>query len=244
MRSLVARPDKESFIKSYFDKWDRDAHRAAELLSGGKFLLEGILTLSCYLGALAALRFPEASDSEAYPRFVLDYSGKREFYAQVDLLFFLQWPRSKLRNHGHYKQLKGYAEVAEALKKKFGSEDDVKAATRYVSQGDVVALALAAKIPNLDEGNLRDKLPLFSLAQILSRYLRCDAVHNADFPLLNESVDTQGHVTYKPNHVITSDVLLETVRAALQNLREECLRNSKWPQELSATAPHTADAGP
>ena len=228
----MSNADKLSFIKPYFDKWDRDVQRAAKLLASDRFFLEGILTLSCYLGALAAVRFPALPDGEAYIKIVLDYSGKRDFFEQIDLLFLYQWPRSKLRDHGHYKELKNYHDIVEAIKKKYGSEEDLKEETRYVAQADVVALVLAAKIPAFDEENLRTKLPLFSFAQILYRYLRCDAVHNADFPLLNESVDAEEKVTYKPNHAITSEVLLETTNGVLGKLREECVAKSKWPHEL------------
>lgn len=224
--------DRNFLIKAYFDKWDRDVQRAAELLSSGRFLLEGILTLSCYLGALAALRFPALHDNEAYLKVILEYARKRNFFEKIDLLFLYQWPRSKLRDHGHYKDLKNYAEIVEVLRKTYGSEDEIKEKARYAAQADVIGLVVAAKIPSFDEQNFRDKLSLFSLAQILYRYLRCDAVHNADFPLLNESVDSKGAVTYRPNHAITSDVLLETTRAVLGNLREECIAKSKWPQEL------------
>lgn len=224
--------DKTYFIKAYFDKWDRDVNRAAELLNSGRFLLEGILTLACYLGALAALRFPTLRDYEAYPKLVIEYSDARDFYAQIDLLLLYQWPRSKLRDHGHYKELKHYGEIVEAVKKRYGSEDHLKEKARYASQADVIGQVLAAKIPAFDEQNLRDKLPLFSLAQILYRYLRCDAVHDADFPLLNESTDSNGNVRYKSNHVITAGVLLQTTRAVIRNLGAECLGKCKWPQEL------------
>jgi len=223
---------KAFFIRAYFEKWDRDANRAAELIASDRFLLEGTLTLSCYLGALAVSRFPALPDSEAYPKVVLDYSGKRDFFEQIDLLFLYQWPRSKLRDHGLYKELKNHAEVVEALQKKYGGEDNVKEKTRYVAQVEVIGLVLAAKIPALDEQNFRTRLPLFSFAQILYRYLRCDAVHNADFPLLNESADSKGNVTYNPNHAITSEVLLETTKAVIRNLSEECLGKSRWPHEL------------
>lgn len=228
----MADADKAYFIKAYFDKWGRDVDRAAELLDSGRFLLEGILTLACYLGAMASLRFPTLDDSEAYPKLVVEYSGARDFYKQIDLLLLYQWPRSKLRDHGRYKELKHHKEIVEVLKKRYGLEDDLKEKVRYASEADVIGQVHAAQIPGFDEGNLRDKLPLFSLAHILYRYLRCDAVHNADFPLLNESRASNGNITYKPNHAITHDVLLETTRAVVRNLSAECIGNSKWPEEL------------
>jgi hypothetical protein len=224
---------KLGFILSYFDEWDRDVQRATELLDSGKFLLESILTLSCYIGALAGLRYPDIRhESDSYPKIVLEYSGLRDFYEQIDLLFFYQWPNSKLREHGDYKALKNYVQIAKALEAKYGSVEDVKEKTRYVASAEIVSIAQAANMPEFDERNLRQKLPLFSLAQILYRYLRCDAVHNRDFPLLNASRDAQGNISYKPNHAITSKILLDTMTTILKNLREECVAKAKWPQEL------------
>jgi hypothetical protein len=178
------------------------------------------------------MRYPTLRDGEAYVKVVLEYSGKREFYEQVDLLFFLQWPKSKLKDHGNYKELKNYAEIATALVKVYGTSDDVKAKTRYVSKADVVRHATEAKITGFDEQNLRDKLPLFCLHELLYRYLRCDAVHSADFPFINECIDPDGNVEYEEHHAITAEVLLETTNGIIANLRKECLKTGKWPHQL------------
>jgi len=88
------------------------------------------------------------------------------------------------------------------------------------------------RVQGFDEKNFREKLPLFSLTELLYRYLRCDAVHNADFPFINESRDVKGNISYKNNHVITGQVLLETVQNVLKNLSKECLEKDKWPHQL------------
>src|SRR4051794_22351518 len=97
---------KRLYIDEYFKRWHLDVARTKELIDGKRHYLEGILALSCYLGAFAAMRYPVLRDREAYVKVVLEYSGLREFYERVDLLFFFQWPRSKLKDHGHYKELK------------------------------------------------------------------------------------------------------------------------------------------
>lgn len=82
-------------IRDYFQGWQEDLVRAKSLLSDPKYYLEAILVLSCYIGALGSLRYPGEQDNRAYKTVVREYSGKRDFYEQVDLLFFLQWPRSE-----------------------------------------------------------------------------------------------------------------------------------------------------
>ena len=84
--------DKTDFIDAYFDKWKRDIERAETLLRDDRFVLEGYLVLVCYLGALASQRYHSLRDNEAYCQFTLEYSGKRSFYEQIDLLFLYQWP--------------------------------------------------------------------------------------------------------------------------------------------------------
>ena len=223
--------DKTFFIDEYFKQWDRDIAKARELLANPRYYLEGILVLSCYIGALAAMRFPALRDGEAYVKVVLGYSGRRDFYEQVDLLFFYQWPRSKLRDNGIYK-LKNYTEIVEALKRAYGTEEDVKTKTRYVSPAAVTSEVAAATIVDFDTENFRTKLPLFSLAELLYRYVRCDAVHNADFPFINKGIDAHGNESYVPNHAITHEVLLDTTMGIIGNLRTECLAKSLWPYEL------------
>lgn len=220
------------YIDEYFKRWHQDVARASELLDGKRHYLEGVLALSCYLGALGAMRYPTLCDGEAYVKVVLEYSGRREFYEQVDLLFFFQWPRSELNGHGSYKELKNHAEIVAALTKVYGSEEDIKAKIRYVSKADIILHATEAKIADLDEQNLRDKLSLFSLHKLLYRYLRCHAVHYADFPFINECADVDGNIEYEENHAITAKVLLETVDGIISNLHNECMKASKWPYQL------------
>ena len=125
--------EKTHFIDAYFKKWEADVAKAAELLGNQRFHLEGILVLSCYLGAFSAMRFPSLHDGDAYKKIVLDYSGQREFFEKIDLLFLFQWPRSKLADYRNYQSFKNYRDIVAVLKPIYGSEDDVKAGTRYVA---------------------------------------------------------------------------------------------------------------
>lgn len=224
--------DKTLFINEYFKRWDRDIGRARELLINQHYYLEGLLVLSCYIGAFASMRFPSLQDGEAYVKIVLEYSGKRGFYEQIDLLFFYQWPRSKLRDNGNYKALKNRDEIVDVLKRVYGSEESIKVGTRYVSPPELIGHVLTAAIPNFDEQNFREKLPLFYLSELLYRYLRCDAVHNAVFPFVNKLMDINGNITYEHNHIITGQLLLETVESIHKTIRDECLNKLKWPHEL------------
>ena len=225
-------PMSGKVIDEYFKRWLHDIDKAAELLDTPRFFLEGVLVLSCYLGAFAAMRFPALRDGEAYVSLVLEYSGRRAFYEQIDLLFFLQWPRSKLAANGTYKELRNHSDITAALEQKYGKEDKIRDRRIYLAPSDVLNVARAASISGYDEGNLVAKLPLFSLVEILYRYMRCDAVHSAEYSLFNEAVDVEDNITYGPNHAITDTVLLDTTRNVAQSLWTQCQREKKWPYEL------------
>ena len=223
--------DKTDFIDAYFDNWSRDIERAKTLLRDDRFVLEGYLVLVCYLGALASQRFPLLKDNEAYRQFTLEYSGKRAFYEQIDLLFLYQWPRSKLRDHGDYTSFNEYSDLVKAIQPKFGTENDLSETSRYVSASMIISEA-KSKIPNIDENNLENKLKLFSLVQLLYRYGRCDAVHNAIYPLLNKGVNVDGDKIIHDNSALTRKVILSTVKHANNTLWQECKSLKKWPYEI------------
>lgn len=103
--------EKADIIRDYFGGWQDDLLRAKSLQNDPKYYLEAILVLSCYIGALGSLRYPSEKDNRAYKTVVREYSGKRDFYEQVDLLFFLQWPRSDFQNHGDYLKLKNHQDT-------------------------------------------------------------------------------------------------------------------------------------
>src|SRR5260221_13704503 len=121
---------KQDYINEYFKQWESDIARAAELLHEARFHLEGILVLSCHLGAFAAARYPTLPDGEAYTKLVLEYSAKGDFFNQIDLLLLYQWPRSKLRVRPRYKDLKNHGDIVKVLEKTYGPEGAIK--TRYV----------------------------------------------------------------------------------------------------------------
>jgi len=224
--------DKIFFIDHYFKHWKDNLDKAEELLRNIRYYREGMLVLSCYIGAFAAMRYGALRDGEAYVNVILEYSGMRTFFEQVDLLFFYQWPRSKLRDNGNYKRLKQHSKIVEALKCVYGTEDDIKVKTRYISPLDFISQVKSAAIPGFDELNLRKTLHLFSLAELLYRYFRCDAVHNAEFHFINEMVDIDGNVTYESGYVITSEVLLKTTQAIWETLWKEFQTEAKWPHQL------------
>jgi len=114
---MTAKPD---FVEAYFARWQGDLDRAKILLEDQKYYLEAWLVLSCYIGAFASLRFPSLRDNEAYKDVVLKYSGMKDFYEQIDLLFFLQWPRSDFSTHGDFLKLKNHADLAKGSKRRLG----------------------------------------------------------------------------------------------------------------------------
>ncbi len=197
-----------------------------------KYYLEAILVLSCYVGALGSLRYPGEYDNKAYKTVVREYSGMRDFYEQIDLLFFLQWPRSDFRTHGDYRELKNHTDVSKIIIATYGEEDQIKSGTRYISQQDFVASVDRAPFEDFDQENLLQNIHLFSLCEMLYRYVRCSAVHSVRFPFVTTVHVVDGSTHYKDNHAITGSVLLETTENILRNLSEECMERSQWPWEL------------
>ncbi|TKS61745.1 MAG: hypothetical protein EWM72_00147 [Nitrospira sp.] len=219
-------------IRDYFGGWQKDLERVKSLLGNPKYYLEAILVLSCYIGAFGSLRYPGKQDNKAYKTVVREYSGKQDFYDQVDLLFFLQWPRSDYSNDREYLKLKGHASIANIIKTTYGDEEQIRTGTRYVSQQDFVNSVNQAPFQGFDRENLQRHLPLFSLCEMLYRYVRCHGVHRGRFPLVRSVTTISDSVRYEDNHAITGSILLETTENILGNLSKQCLEQSKWPWEL------------
>jgi len=225
----------EHFIEAYFDEWAATLSRAQKLLENSEYHLEGLLLLSCYIGAFARLRYPSKNDAESYKEVVLRYSGREDLYSSIDLLFLLQWPKSAFRNSPDYKKLQSYQELATTIARAFGDEAALKAddSLRYKSPQEVLSPIEARPFKGLDMVNVRSNIGLFSNLELLYRVVRCSAVHENIFPLVNEIYypDTDER-DYAPNHAITGDVLLETSKEILRRLRQDCMDSGKTPFEL------------
>jgi hypothetical protein len=153
---------KENFIKAYFEEWNSDLSWVEGLLSDGTHYLGVILILSCYVGCLGLLRYPACQDNEAYKRVVLEYSGMKDSYEEIDLFFFLRWPLSELRGHGSYRTLKNHPEISTAIIQTFGDENAIRGGKRYVKQQEILHAVTANPFPQFDCQNLTQHLPLFS----------------------------------------------------------------------------------
>src|SRR3974377_1508627 len=101
---------KLQMIAEFYSQWEKDVARAKTLFETDEYFFEGLLVLSCYIGALARLRYPqETKDWKSYKKIVSEYSGQIAIYENIDLLFFYQWPRSKLANDKTYKHVKNHS---------------------------------------------------------------------------------------------------------------------------------------
>lgn len=220
---------------AYFDKWSSDIDRAVTLIKSDEYSTEGILVLSCYIGALARLRYPsETKDWKSYKKIVGTYSGLSDIYEKIDLLFFVQWPKSIFAKNNIYSKMKNHAELCSLFNAHFGDDHIIKdSKDRYQNRKDLVHIIENSKSSWFDKINFLEHVELFSNNQILYQSLRCDAVHNNDFPLFNSSYDPETNkITYIDNHKITRDVLLKTVKNIVANLRAESVSTGKWPNEL------------
>ena len=226
---------KIEIVTELFRQWSIDVARAEALLASNEYFLEAVLVLSCHIGALARLRYPhETKDWKSYKTVVWEYSGQKDIYENIDLLFFYQWPKSKLANNKIYTGIRDYPKIVGVLAAAFGDEDAIRGAPqRYQKREDLIDLIKEKNIGWFDEANFVKYIELFSNNQILYEFLRCEAVHNADFPLFNCSYHVATNTqTYKDNHQVNGAVILATVKGIVENLKAECLGNTKWPWEL------------
>jgi len=220
--------EKNEFIETYFASWEERLDRAKILIDLENYSYEGILVLCCYIGAFSSMRYPELQNGVAFKKTLLQYSNMKDFYEQIDLLFLYQWPRSIFRDNGNYKDLKNYQEIIGLLKNLYGEEKDLVKTNRFVLQQEVIDCILKGSTISIDEENLKERLPLFSLAEILYRYVRCSAVHCATLEFINSTMCKDDAEEY----ILTSKLLWETTLNIKNSLWRECIKSSKWPHEL------------
>ncbi|RFC41027.1 MAG: hypothetical protein DID89_2727546288 [Candidatus Nitrotoga sp. CP45] len=226
---------KLELITEFFKQWGKDITRAENLFNTDDYFFEGLLVLSCYIGALARHRYPqETKDWKSYKKIVSEYSGQNAIYENIDLLFFYQWPRSKLANAKTYKRMTNHSDLVALLQAQFGDEDNIRNdPKRYQKREDLLAYIESKNVGWFDEANFMQYIELFSNNQILYEFLRCEAVHNADFQLFSRAYQVADNKqTYEDNHQINRAVILATVKCIVEKLKSECLGNTKWPQEL------------
>lgn len=226
---------KLHLITEHFKQWRQDVARAEALFGSNEYLLEGLLVLSCYIGALARERYPqETKDWKSYKNVVWEYSGQKDIYGNIDLLFFYQWPGSKHANDRIYKGIKNHSDLVNIFKGNFGSEKEIKNdPKRYQKRENLVSIVKAKDPAWFDEQNFLEHIELFSNNQILYQFVRSEAVHNSDFPLFNATYyPRENRHTHKDNHQVGRDVILRTVKNIIASLEKECLGKNKWPWEL------------
>ncbi len=225
---------KLDFIRPYFEKWEHDIKRAESLLRGEEYFLEGFIVIACYIGALGSLRYPSVKDWQSYRDIVINYSGLSDTFENIDLLLFSQFKRTKLADEKVYKKLKNYDEILAIISEAFGDEETIKDSDeRYIKKEKISELIKEKNPTWYDEENFIQYIQLFSNNQILYKYARCEAVHGANFPLLNESYTPEtGKITYKDNHQINRNIIFDALSNIVANLKAECVEKELWPHEL------------
>ena len=223
---------KIHYMNDFFEQLEEDLERAQALLRDAHHYLDAILLLSCHIGSYASLRYPNLTDNQSYKKVVLEYSGQRELYEQIDLLFFCQWPQSEFKDHGSYLKLKNHSEIAKIIKGEYGDENAIRTGSRYISPNTLLELIERKPFEGYNRINLEQHLPLFSNSELLYRYVRCQAVHNQQFPFVTRVHITGNGIRYRDNHAITGAVLKGTASNILTTLKDECIQEGKWPWEL------------
>lgn len=221
-------------LKALFADYEARLSRSKRILDQPEFYQEGLLLLCCFIGALSALRYPKKSpDWKIFRELILRYSENRTIYEKIDLLFIYQWPRSVYRRDTRY-ALPAYHELKRNLIQHFGGEQDIKGANlkRYRTQASILkAVASGARISH-HFSEIKNKLPLFSIAQIFYLYFRNSGVHEMAFPLFTTGITGDGKTIYRSNHIIDDKLMYQTALNILNNLRKECIKQNKLPEEL------------
>jgi hypothetical protein len=234
MRELhvtVSKSTKYKYIEAYFEEWDNTFNRAKHLIESDDFHLEGITIVLCHIAALGRGRYPTLKDRKSFKKIVKDYSGKYALYENIDLLFLIQYPHSKVSDDSIYKKLKNYNEIIDVIERSIGSEEQIHRddEIRYQKRETLLDILVLENIKGFDLDNFNKNIELFSNNQILYDFARCEAVHNRDFPLINIGTTFPDmRKTFTPNHQIDSPILLETLSGIISNLKIECLVNEKW----------------
>jgi hypothetical protein len=225
---------KIEIIEPFFTKWENDVQRAEELMNDKNYFIEGLIVVVCYIGALGALRYQGEKDWKAYKDIISNYSGYTDTFENIDLLLFYQFKISKLANENIYKKLNNYDEIFKIIESEYGNAESIKTSnTRYIKKEGLCDLIKSKNQPWFNEPNFLEHIQLFSNNQILYKYARCEAVHNADFPLFNiSSCITTGETTYRDNHQVDRKIILSSLRNIVSNLKSECLDKYSFPWEL------------
>lgn len=226
--------NKKLFLEEFFKSFEESFKRAKSLYSCPKFKLEGVTMLICQIAALASCRYPEESDWKSFKDIIYLYSGKKDIYENIDLLFFYQWPKSILNEHKKYKKLKNYESIKEIFISKFGEVERIKNnRKRYQKRENLKSLLFSSGVNWFDSKNFLEYIELFSNNQIFYKYARCNAIHSYDFPLINIGCRIDKKETiYTDNHQITGDIIIKTIEGILINIRKKSLEKNKWPHEL------------
>jgi len=229
---------KKSWIETYFNMWIKDIERAEKLLKSREYYQETMLVLCCYVGALGAARFPGRADWDSYQKIVRRYSGLNSIYNKVDLLFFFQWPRSyyrrsKEKHAAPYRKIKNYSAIKRKLTRYYGNENSISSFTknRYVPISTLLKRLDPPPKGSTSEA-ISKTMKLFAAPAILYRYFRCATVHENFLPLVAKVSSVDGSQRFEDSHLITSDILLETVKNIIGNLKNECIEKGKFPWEL------------
>lgn len=69
----------DELIAEYFKVWKQDLSKTEKLLNQDEYYLEAILVLSCYVGALASLRYPQLKDNKSYKKLYCNIQAKKIF---------------------------------------------------------------------------------------------------------------------------------------------------------------------
>ncbi len=224
-------------IEAYFEKWTKELEKTKKVLESNNLLPQWLILMCCYIDAFSKLRYPDKVNNEAFKSLVLEYSGEKEFYSQIDLHFLYMIDKSLWADNRLLNKLKNRITIKKVLEDNFEGMGDYYSKSRYQSSNDVLDAFRNSKAAGIDMLNIEKNIENYSLASFLYHVIRCSAVHENNFPGLNEYSQhlDDGNVIngHRPNDILTPEVIWDTLFNILTQLKNECLVKCKFPDRLS-----------
>lgn len=234
----TTRDDKLYFIEAYFEDIEARLNRLYTIVEQG-LLEEALILACCYLNGFTLDRFglPKGGDdTKLFTQFLRQYDGESKVFDKVCLIEITH--RSE-NDPFAPKALNQHNVVVAAILGKYGPGASVD---NDPSEADL--LQLLSGIPKLDGENLRLNLWRYTYSAVLYRRWRNTGVHEGRIG--NRTDVASGKKIYPAGEngegvyydsfdrlTFSSTFVMATLQNAFTSLKEECVRDAVFPQEIT-----------
>lgn len=213
--------EKVELVTAWFNEIDGIITELKHLMSANGSHHEKIVMLTLYaiLERMAWFRYRLQSSittSERFKKILIEYSGYKSDLEKTDLYFLYHWDVSGYENISCYKKIIGkiHGKIKTALTELYGKIDS-SSENRFI-EANILHQGLLSK--NICSTCFdKDSLKFFNVTEVIYRFGRCNAVHQAELV---------------PLGFIRPSFLMSLTEAVSQNLRKTCIDEKKLADEL------------